>query len=104
LQYEYDLVRADAITKYASKTESEKGKYFLRKLAPLVFMDYGRATIEDPSASENRNTEMCSLGAGLITEIGKNFTGTVYYGYPLIATNETHVGKGNLNAGVTLRW
>jgi hemolysin activation/secretion protein len=104
LQYEYDLVRADTVTKYATRTESEKGKYFLRKLAPLVFMDYGRSTIEDAQASEDRNTEMCSLGAGLITEIGKNFTGTVYYGYPLIATDETHTGKGRLNAGVTLRW
>ncbi len=104
LQYEYDLVRADAVTKYAAQTESEKGKYFLRKLAPLVFMDYGRSTIEDAQASEDRNTEMCSLGAGLITEIGKNFTGTVYYGYPLMDTNETHAGKGRLNAGVTLRW
>jgi hemolysin activation/secretion protein len=104
LQYEYDLVRADAVTKYAARTESEKGKYFLRKLAPLVFVDYGRSTIEDAQASEDRNTEMCSLGAGLITEIGKNFTGTMYYGYPLMNTNETHTGKGRLNAGVTLRW
>jgi hemolysin activation/secretion protein len=104
LQYEYDLVRADSVLKYATKTESEKGKYFLRKLAPLVFMDYGRSTIEDAEALEDRNTEMCSLGAGLITEIGKNFTGTVYYGYPLIATNETHTGKGRVNVGVTLRW
>jgi hemolysin activation/secretion protein len=104
LQYEYDLVRADSVTRYATQTEAEKGKYFLRKLSPLVFLDYGRATIEDAQGSEDRNTEMCSLGAGLITEIGKNFTGTVYYGYPLIATNETHTGKGRLNAGVTLRW
>jgi hemolysin activation/secretion protein len=105
LQYEYDLVRADAVTKYPGRNETQQdSKYALRRLAPLVFMDYGRAKIEHPDATEDRYTEMCSWGAGLITEIGKNFTGTVYYGYPLIATNETHTGKGHLNVGVTLRW
>lgn len=104
LQYEYDIVRRYETDSYAAKSETERGKYYLRKLAPLAFLDYGRTVIEDPLPTEHRNTELCSLGCGLIAEIGKNFTGTVYYGYPLNATENTRAGKGRVNVGIMYRW
>jgi hemolysin activation/secretion protein len=104
LQYEYDLIREDIVGSYAGKAGSEQKKRYLRKLAPLVFLDYGRAVIKEPAVGENRDTEMCSLGGGLITEFGKNITATVYYGSPLIATEETRVGHGRINVGITARW
>lgn len=105
LQYEYDIVRARqakyGTDPYANKKET---KPFLRKLAPAVFIDYGRARIEDPLPAEDTDQELCSVGGGLIMELGDNFTGIVYAGYPLIATEDTRQGKGRVHAGVLIRW
>lgn len=101
VQYEYDLVRSGQIR----MLETEEGQRpFLRKLAPLVFADYGQARIEDATGAEQTDQELASVGGGLIMELGANFTGTVYYGYPLIATEDTREGKGRLHVGLLLRW
>lgn len=104
IQYEYDLVRAGQISLFGEDVDEKQRKPFLRKLAPLVFVDYGKAEIEDARSFEDSNTELCSVGGGLITELGENFTGTVYYGYPLIATDDTGSGQGRLHAGLLFRW
>ena len=105
LQYEYDVIRKSQIELLGEQTTDEEArKPFLKKLAPLAFVDYGIAKIEDPSATEHYDEELCSVGGGLITELGDNFTGTVYYGYPLIHTDDTRTGKGRLHVGVLLRW
>lgn len=107
LQYEYDLVRRAQVDQYGSETDEKTRKPFLRKLAPLAFFDYGLAQIEDPGAAgtdEDRDLELASVGGGLITELGNNFMGTIYYGYPLIATEDTREGKGRLNVGILVRW
>lgn len=105
LQYEYDLVRKSQVEMYGEPTVSNADrKPFLKKLAPLGFVDYGLAKIKDPIAPEQRDQELCSIGGGIITELGENFTGTVYYGYPLIHTDDTRTGKGRLNVGLLLRW
>ena len=95
----------EAVELYGEEMTEEERKPFLRKLAPLVFMDYGLATIKDAvEPTEDKDQELCSWGGGLITELGENFTGTVYYGYPLISTDETRTGKGNLHVGLLMRW
>ncbi len=102
-QYEFDLV------KYGNsgfgKTEAEQEeKPFLRKLAPLAFFDYGRAKIKDPIGTEKEHENLSSVGVGTIVELGDHFTGAVYYGYPLTATDDTQKGKGRLNVGLMIRW
>jgi len=106
LQYEYDLARKEQIELFGQETDEETRKPFLKKLAPLVFLDYGQARTKDPikANGETADEELCSVGGGIITELGDNFTGTVYYGYPLIATDETRSGKGRVHAGLLLRW
>lgn len=105
LQYEYDIIRKARVDEYAAGDASEDlRKPFIRKIAPLVFADYGQARIEDPLPSEHRDRELASVGGGAIVELGENFTGTVYYGYPLIATENTRSGKGRLNVGLLFRW
>ena len=103
LQYEYDLIRAGQVALFGEEATEKQRKPFLRKLAPLVFVDYGRAQYEDALFYED-DTELCSVGCGLITEVGDNFTGTVYYGYPLKATDDTGSGQGRLHAGLLFRW
>ncbi|MHC4233354.1 MAG: hypothetical protein ACYSTW_12250, partial [Planctomycetota bacterium] len=78
-------------------------KPFLKKLAPLAFFDYGRAEYNDALLLED-DTDLYSVGGGIITELGDNFTGTVYYGYPLKETNDTGRGQGRLHAGLLFRW
>ncbi|MCP4610977.1 MAG: ShlB/FhaC/HecB family hemolysin secretion/activation protein [Planctomycetes bacterium] len=102
-QYEFDLVKYEEAN-YIDGTEDEQSKPFLRKLAPLVFVDYGRAKIRHPVGTERADEDFFSVGAGALVELGDNFSGAVYYGYPLKSTDNTRTGKGRLSAGVMLRW
>jgi hemolysin activation/secretion protein len=102
-QYEFDLVKYEE-SKFAGDTEDEQKKPFLRKLAPLVFVDYGRSKIRHPVGTEKANEDFFSVGAGALIELGDNFSGAVYYGYPLKATDNTREGKGRVSAGVMLKW
>ncbi|MHC4125803.1 MAG: ShlB/FhaC/HecB family hemolysin secretion/activation protein, partial [Planctomycetota bacterium] len=107
VQYEFDLVQYEE-SKAANQAPSQEpaGELSLEKLAPVVFVDYGRTTIKHPISGlgEKRHETMFSVGTGLILEVGKNFTGTVYYGYPLRKTDDTRAGKGRVNVGLLLRW
>ncbi len=105
LQYEFDLIKYDQVMNPAEETESTQAdKYQLKKLAPLVFLDIGRTTIQHPLPGEERHQTLFSAGVGTIFEIGDNFSGGVYYGYPLKETPDTRRGKGRLNIGLLLRW
>jgi hemolysin activation/secretion protein len=99
VQYEYDLVRHSRTVEQKTATKND-----LRKLAPLAFFDFGRSQVEDPVPGERENQTLYSAGAGLILEIGNNFSGALYYGYPLRETDDTREGKGRLNASAMLRW
>jgi len=109
-QYEYDLVAADEATMTAEEKaqmqQQEKDPYEIKKVAPLCFFDYGRTTINGvvPTIGESKHTELMSAGIGALLEIGDNFSGAVYYGYPLRATDDTREGKGRVNASFMLRW
>jgi hemolysin activation/secretion protein len=100
LQYEYDLMRSSQGT----QRKTAATKYDLKKLAPLAFFDFGRAEIKDPVAGEKKNQDLYSIGIGTIFEIGNNFSGAVYYGFPLKATDNTSVGNGRANLSLMLRW
>ena len=104
LQYEYDLIRKGQIDLLGQEVDKKERKPFLKKLAPLAFLDYGQARMKDATATEDTDEELSSVGGGLIAELGDNFTGTVYYGYPLIPTDDTRSGKGRVHAGFLLRW
>jgi hemolysin activation/secretion protein len=99
IQYEYDLVRHNQAIE-AEPIASEE----LKKLAPLAFFDYGRATIESPVSTEKSSQTLYSIGVGVAFEIGNNFSGALYYGHPLKDTVDTDKGNGRLNASVMLRW
>jgi hemolysin activation/secretion protein len=102
VQYELDLVKLEEAQRAQEEGEDREKteKPFLRKLAPLVFFDYGRAKIRDPIVTEKKYEELMSAGLGFLVELGDNFRGAMYYGYPLTHTDETRTGKGRLNAGV----
>ncbi len=105
LQYEFDLIKYDQVMNPSEEAESiPADKYQLKKLAPLVFLDIGRTTIQHPVPGEERHQTLFSAGLGAIFEIGDNFSGGVYYGYPLKKTPDTRRGKGRLNIGLLLRW
>lgn len=105
MQYEYDIIRKARVDEFAAGRVNEGlQKPFIRKIAPLVFFDYGRARIKNALPAEDAAQELASVGGGTIVELGDNFTGTVYYGYPLIATEDTRSGKGRLNVGFLFRW
>ncbi|MBN2020241.1 MAG: ShlB/FhaC/HecB family hemolysin secretion/activation protein [Sedimentisphaerales bacterium] len=105
-QYEFDLIRYEKL-KSASRQEvdkeqrKEKG---LKKVAPLVFSDFGRSTINHPAGTEESHETLFSIGVGTLVEYGDNFSGGVYYGYPLKETEETRRGKGRVNVSFMLRW
>jgi len=105
-QYEFDLVKYEESKEIAEgwAEQEEQKKPFLRKLAPLAFLDYGRGKIRHPVGTENGHEELISIGVGTIVELGDNFSGAVYYGYPLEATDGTRTGKGRVNVGLILRW
>lgn len=113
MQYEYDLIAADKAGMTADEKrqmrQQEKDPYEIKKAAPLCFLDFGRTTINHPnpggsSLGERKHVNMLSLGIGALLDVGNNFSGAVYYGYPLKPTDDTRTGKGRVNASFMLRW
>lgn len=51
-----------------------------------------------------KGMKMMSVGCGVVVELGDNFHGGVYYGYPLIDTPDTRTGKGRVNVSLMMRW
>jgi hemolysin activation/secretion protein len=104
-QYEFDLIKYDQVMNPSEDSgQTQADKYELKKFAPLVFLDYGRTTIEDTVPGERDHRTLFSVGVGAVYEIGDNFSGGVYYGYPLRKTPDTRRGKGRVNVGFLLRW
>ena len=102
-QYEFDLVKHSE-SKEAKSDKAEKEKPWLRKVAPLAFIDYGRAKIKSPVTGEQEIQKLCSVGMGLIVELEDNFNAGVYYGWPLRATDETNRSEGRFNFSLIMRW
>jgi hemolysin activation/secretion protein len=108
-QYEFDLVRYEK-TKGVSKPEADKAdqssskKYGLKKLAPLAFIDFGRAKTNDSTGDEVGHETFLSIGPGVLAEIGDNFSMAVYLGIALKDTQHTDAGDGRVNVSFMLRW
>ena len=103
-QYEYDLVKAGKVKPDQSSELKETKKPLLRKLAPVAFVDYGRAKTKNASAGELGVQELCSVGAGLIIEAWDSFSGAIYYGWALSETEDTDRGDGRLNMSFMQRF
>ncbi len=113
-QYEFDLVKYKQSRQIDESNPStslgtgpdevESKRLQLKKLAPLAFIDFGRARIEDPTDNEKGAESLLSMGVGTVLELGDNFSAGVYYGFPLKATDDTQRGKGRLNVNLMLRW
>lgn len=102
VQYEYDLVRRNVVDGVSSSSSDDALE--LRKLAPLAFFDYGRAKMKDAVAGEKSSEDLYSVGVGALVEIGKHFSGALYYGYPLESPDDTNQGEGRFNISLILRW
>jgi hemolysin activation/secretion protein len=106
-QYEFDLVKhAQAARPKPSDTEEEgnKKRPWLKKLAPLAFIDYARAKTKSPVADERSVRELCSVGIGTILELEDDFSGALYCGWPLRGTEETDRGDFRLNVSLIKRF
>ncbi len=106
VQYEFDLVKYEEAKEAGGNRAEQEGQKnpFVRKLAPLVFFDYGWAKVIDPVGTDRNHEELLSIGGGAIVELGDNFSGVVYYGCPLNATDNTKKYNGQVNVGVMLKW
>ncbi len=103
IQYEYDLIRKSAADSAAPENaEAAKGK--LKKVAPLVFLDYGRASTKNHVAGEVGTEELCSVGVGVILEHGEHLNAGIYYGHALRPAGPTDEGDGRLNVGFMARF
>ncbi|MCP4611285.1 MAG: ShlB/FhaC/HecB family hemolysin secretion/activation protein [Planctomycetes bacterium] len=95
-QYEFDLVQhsqaGDGSDNESSEVQSNGLE--LTKLAPLAFFDFGRAKIEDAVAGEKKTQELCSIGMGLLVDVGNDISTGIYYGWPLRETTKTDEGSG----------
>lgn len=105
-QYEFDLVRhsESMVNHEANSDQAQDNKPWLTKLAPLAFVDFGRAKIKSPVVGERGVRELCSIGLGTIIEIEDNFSAGVYYGWPLRGTDETDKGDGRLSFSCVYRF
>ena len=103
-QYEFDLVKAGEANRNQSPDLKETKKPLLRKLAPVAFIDSGRAKTKYPIAGEKAVRELCSVGTGLIIETENNFSASIYYGWALRGTDETDRGDGRLNMSFMIRF
>ena len=105
-QYEFDLVKyeeSQEIGETESNEEMQAEKRWLRKLAPLAFFDFGRARIKDP-VGERAVHELFSVGLGTAVELGDNFSGAIYYGFPLRSTDDTSAGEGRFGFSFIYRF
>jgi hemolysin activation/secretion protein len=107
-QYEFDLVKHEESKERdeAETKEPPAEKPLFKRIAPLVFFDYGRAKTRHAMAGlgEKRHEELMSVGPGIIVELGDDFSAGVYYGFPLRPTDATRTGKGRFNFTFTKRF
>jgi hemolysin activation/secretion protein len=103
-QYEFDLAKYGESKEVSEANSPQAKKPFVRKLAPLAFFDCGRAENRHPLTTEKGQETLSSVGLGLVAELGDHFSGAVYAGYPLTATDNTDKGECRMNATLLWRW
>jgi len=102
IQYEYDIAARMTMCQVAAGESIQK--QFVRRLAPVVFADFGRAVTKDHVPGENGTVEMASIGTGFVTTLGDHCDGALYYGWAMRSTEETDAGDGHLGVSLLLRW
>jgi hemolysin activation/secretion protein len=106
-EYEYDLMRyyrVLGLQPFGPENEDKNNQLRLKKVAPLAFLDYGRAEYKDPQGAEPDHVTLISVGPGIRTEIGDHFSGAVYFGFPLKETDNTKRNRMRVDATLMLRW
>jgi hemolysin activation/secretion protein len=105
-QYEFDLLKhSESLGNRQANSEGRgENQLWLRRLAPLAFIDFGRAKIKSPVVGEREIQELCSIGVGTIAEVGDNFSARIYYGWPLRGTDETDRGDSRLHFSCVYRF
>jgi hemolysin activation/secretion protein len=102
-QYEFDLVKHNQSTgdNQVNSTKAQNTEPWLKKFAPLAFIDYGRAKIKNPVLGEQETQNLCSAGIGVIVGLNDSFDAYLYCGWALRPTEETD--KGDVRLNVSLR-
>ena len=103
VQYEFDVVKYDQ-TRQIGEAEARPNRRWLKRLAPLGFLDYGNARIKNPVPGETGEQTLVSMGVGAIVELGENFSGAVHCGWPLRSTAVTNTGDPRLSVSLMMRW
>jgi len=103
-QYELDLVKRGEANRDQSAELKDTKIPQIRKLAPVAFIDYGRAKTKNPSPGELGVQELFSVGTGLIIEAEGDFSAGIYYGWALRGTEDTDSGDGRLNMSFMKRF
>jgi hemolysin activation/secretion protein len=111
IQYEYDLVKSGErdqkkanLADVNAPMQAEKKNGWLKRLAPLCFIDGGQARIKDPMVGEKGAEDLLSVGIGLIGEVTEHYEAAVYLGWPLKDAGPTEKGKPRLNFSFIARW
>jgi len=101
-QYEFDLVKYNQpmSDNQVNSTKTQNTEPWLKRLAPLAFIDYGRAITKSPVSGEQKTHELCSAGVGVIVELSDTFDAALYCGWPLQPTEETDKGDYRLNVSL----
>jgi hemolysin activation/secretion protein len=111
IQYEYDLVKSGEreqkmanLADVNAPIQTEEKKAWLKRLAPLCFIDGGQARIKSPMLGEKRTEDLLSVGIGLIAEVTEHYQAAVYLGWPLKDAGNTSQGDERLNFSFIARW
>jgi hemolysin activation/secretion protein len=101
-QYEFDLVKYNQPTSdsQANSKKAHNTEPWLKRFAPLVFIDYGWAKTKSPVLGEQETQELCSAGVGVIVGLSNTFDASLYCGWPLRPTEETDEGDVRLNVSL----
>jgi hemolysin activation/secretion protein len=106
LQYEFDIIKYKEAKSSggANKLQTDQSKPWLRRLAPLAFVDYGWAKMKDAGPAEDSSETLLSAGPGLTADISDHFTGVLYWGIAMKSTPDTDAGASKVNVGILARW
>lgn len=97
-QYEFDLVKYYQNKDGISSDSLLSSLPWLKKMALLMFTDYGHAENKEPiPAGEIKSEDLLSIGCGLHTQITEKVNIQLYYGMPLLSTEDTQSGEGRWN-------
>jgi len=109
VQYEFDMIAFNEAGNHLNNMEQnneaeDKEQPWLRKLAPVAFIDGGRAKMEHRVAGEPGTEELFGAGVGLIGEVGENFEAAAYLAWPLRDAGRTQAGQERLHLSFIARW